>query len=332
MTIKNSTVVIMGASSGIGHGAAVAFAKEGANIVLASRNESTLKDVAKECEKYGVQTLVVETDVTDADSVFELARKASKAFNGRIDVWVNDAGVGAIGHYEIVPIDSHAQVIAVNLMGYMNGAHAVLPYFKKQRAGTMINMNSLGAYIPTAYSASYTASKFGLRGFMDAIRAEFREWPNIHICDVFPGFVGSPGMKHGANYVGVEMKPMRPVTSAHRVALEIVELAKFPKDKQVIGLSARIAKFFGNLAPEMSANSLARVMENHFETGKRAPIGDGNLFSPTPASTTQIEGSYNHIKRNAVIAGGVCAVAASAYLAWKFNHALQATPSDRQLQ
>lgn len=88
-----------------------------------------MKDVAKECEKYGVQTLVVETDVTDADSVFELARKASKAFNGRIDVWVNDAGVGAIGHYEIVPIDSH--VIAVNLMGYMNGAHAVLPYFKK---------------------------------------------------------------------------------------------------------------------------------------------------------------------------------------------------------
>ncbi|MEA9357324.1 SDR family oxidoreductase [Bacteriovorax sp. PP10] len=332
MTIKNSTVVIMGASSGIGHGTALAFAKEGANVVLASRNEGTLKDVAKECEKFGAKTLVVETDVTDADSVLELARKAANAFNGRIDVWVNDAGVGAIGNYEIVPMDSHAQVVAVNLMGYMHGTHAVLPYFKKQRSGTIINMNSIGAYIPSAYSASYTASKFGLRGFMDAIRAEFREWPDIHICDVFPGFVGSPGMKHGANYVGVEMKPMHPVISAHRVADEIVELAKNPKNKQLIGLTARVAKFIGNLAPESSANSLARVMEHHFKNGKRAPIDDGTLFSPTPASTSQIEGSYNHIKRNTMIVGGVCAVAAGAYLAWKMNHSLQSSPSNRQLQ
>lgn len=322
----------MGASSGIGHGAAVAFAKEGANVVLASRNESTLKDVAKECEKFGAKTIVVETDVTDADSVLELARKAAKAFNGRIDVWVNDAGVGAIGNYEIVPIDSHAQVIAVNLMGYMNGTHAVLPYFKKQRSGTIINMNSMGAYIPGPYSASYTASKFGLRGFMDAIRAEFREWPNIHICDVFPAFVGSPGMKHGANYVGVEMKPMHPTTSAHRVADEIVELAKNPKNKQLIGLTAKIAKFIGNLAPETSANSLARVMEHRFANGKRAPINDGTLFSPTPASTSQIEGSYNHIRRNTMIVGGVCAVAAGAYIAWKMNHSVQPTVSNRQLQ
>jgi short-subunit dehydrogenase len=330
VTIKNSTVVIMGASSGIGHGVAIAFAKEGANLVLASRNESTLNVVAKECEKYGVNTFIVETDVTDADSVQELARKASLAFNGRIDIWVNDAGVGAIGHYEIIPIDSHAQIIAVNLMGYMNGAHAVLPYFKKQRAGTMINMNSLGAYIPTPYSASYTASKFGLRGFMDAIRAEYREWTNIHICDVFPGFVGSPGIKHEANYIGVEMKPMHPTTSAHRVADEIVELAKNPKHKQTVGITARLGKLIGNLAPEMSANTMARVMENHFENGKSAPIGDGNLFSPTPASSSQIEGSYNHIKRNAIIAGGVCALAAGVYLAWKMNHSLQSTPSNRQ--
>jgi len=332
VTLKNSTVVIMGASSGIGHGTAVAFAQEGANVVLASRNEGTLKDVAKECEKFGVKTLVVETDVTDADSVLELARKAAKVFNGRIDIWVNDAGVGAIGNYEIVPMDSHAQVVAVNLLGYMHGTHAVLPYFKNQRAGTIINMNSIGAYIPTPYSASYTASKFGLRGFMDAIRAEFREWPDIHVCDVFPSFVSSPGAQHGANYVGVEMKPMHPTISAHRVAAEIVELAKYPKDKQLLGFTARIAKFIGNLAPETSANSLARVMEHHFETGKRAPIGDGNLFSPTPASSSQIEGSYNHIQRNTMIAGGVLAVAAGAFLAWKINHHEQQPSPYRQQQ
>lgn len=319
MELRYSTVVIMGASSGIGHGTAVAFAKEGANIVLASRNEETLKDVARECEKYGVHTLVVETDVTDAASVANLAKRAVKAFNGRIDVWVNDAGVGAIGNYEVVPMESHAQVVATNLLGYMHGTHAVLPYFKKQNAGTIINMNSLGAYIPSPYAASYTASKFGLRGFMDAVRAEFREWDDIHICDVIPAFVKSPGMKHGANYTGVEMKPIPPAVSAYRVAEEIVELAKNPKDKQLLGLTARIATFIGTMAPAFTSKSLARLMEYHFEHGKKAPIGDGNLFKATPASTAQIEGSYNHIKRNTMIAGGVCAAAAGAYLAWKLN-------------
>lgn len=323
----------MGASSGIGHGTALAFAKEGANLVLASRNESTLKDVAYECHRFGARTLIVQTDVIDSDSVVQLAKRAAEAFNGRIDVWVNDAGVGAIGNYEIIPMDSHEQVVSVNLLGYMNGIHAVLPYFKKQKAGTVINMNSIGAYVPSAYAASYTASKFGLRGFTDAIRAEFRDWPDIHICDVFPGAVGSPGAKHQANYVGVELNPMPPVVSAHRVADEIVELVKNPKNKQLIGFTARIAKAFGNAAPDLAAKSMARFMEYNFKHGKSAPINDGNLFVPTPSSTTQIEGSYNHhIRKNALIAGGVCAAAAGAFIAWKLSHPSIHTKTHRQLQ
>lgn len=319
MSLKNSTVVIMGASSGIGHGTALAFAKEGANLVLASRNEDTLKEVARECHKLGAQTLIVETDVTDAAQVEELAEKAYNAFNRRIDVWVNDTGVGAIGNYEVVPMKSHAQVITVNLIGYMNGIHAVLPYFKKQRRGTIINMNSVGAYMATPYAASYTASKFGLRGFTEAVRAELREWTDIHICDVFPSFVNSPGMKHGANYTGVEVIPPRPMVSARKVADEIVELAKYPKSKQLVGITARFAKILGFIAPAYSANSLAKSLEYKFENGKHTSDTDGNLFVPTPSSSNDIEYSYGHVKRNALIAGGVCAVAAGAYLAWKMN-------------
>lgn len=133
INLNNATVVVTGASSGIGRGAAVAFAKSGANLVLAARNLSTLSEVADDCKKLGAKVLVVPTDVTDSEQVAELAKKAVNAFNNRIDVWINDPGVGAVGTYEEVPAASHAQVIATNLLGYMNGTHAVLPYMKKAK-------------------------------------------------------------------------------------------------------------------------------------------------------------------------------------------------------
>lgn len=290
--LLNATVVVTGASSGIGRGTAVAFAKSGANLVLAARNLSTLNEVADDCLKFGVKVLVVPTDVTDSEQVAQLAEKAVNAFNNRIDVWINDPGVGAVGTYEEVPAASHAQVIATNLLGYMNGTHAVLPYMKKQNAGIIINMNSLGAFIPSPYAASYTASKFGLRGFSEAIKAEIRNFPEIHMCDVYASFVGSPGMQHGANYTGVEMKPVPPYVSAHRVADEIVSVAQNPTSTHMVGMTATLARIFGPHASGMISSVMAKAMEKHFETGTPTIITDGNLFKPSPKKTSTIEGKY----------------------------------------
>ena len=314
--LKNSTVVITGATSGIGRGSALLFAKEGANVVLASRNEETLLDIAQECEKYGAKSLVVVTDVTDSQAVSSLAKKAVDEF-GSIDVWVNDAGVGAVGAYDEVPMDDHKQVVATNLLGYMNGTHAVLPYFKKQKYGTIINLNSLGAWIPSPYAAAYTASKFGLRGFTQAIRGELRNWSDIHVCDVFPAFVGSPGMKHGANYTGVEMKPVHPYVSAHKVASVVVELAINPKPVQMVSLTARLGKLFGSHAPAFFAGVMAALMEYHIKHGKKTPMTQGNLFVPTPKKTAHVEGSYDSMMVTKVaIAGGLAGLG---ILAWKLN-------------
>lgn len=153
-------------------------------------------------------------------------------------------------------------------------------------------MNSLGAFIPSPYAASYTASKFGLRGFSDAIKAELRNFPEIHMCDVYASFVGSPGMQHGANYTGVEMKPVPPYVSAHRVADEIVSVAKNPSSTHMVGMTARLARIFGTHATGIISNVMAKAMEKHFETGTPTKITDGNLFKPSPKKTSTIEGKY----------------------------------------
>jgi short-subunit dehydrogenase len=161
--LRNATVVITGASSGIGRAAARAFAEQGARLVVAARREAALQDVVIECQRVGAHALAVPTDVTDAGAVAELARVASESSGGVIDVWINNAGVGAMGSFEQVPIKTHEQVIRVNLLGYMHGAHAVLPFFKRQQSGLLINTISLGGWVPMPYSVAYSASKFGAR-------------------------------------------------------------------------------------------------------------------------------------------------------------------------
>jgi short-subunit dehydrogenase len=144
MTIANQkkTVVITGASSGIGQATAEAFAREGANLVIAARNAGALQSVAKTCRELGADVLVVPTDVTDANQVKALAEAALRL--GTIDVWVSNVGVGAVGKFHETPIEFHEQVIRANLIGHMNDAHAVLPIFLRQDRGIFINMISLG--------------------------------------------------------------------------------------------------------------------------------------------------------------------------------------------
>src|SRR5690349_15289734 len=129
--MKDICVVVTGASSGAGRAIAIEFANNGANLVLAARREEALKEVADECQELGARTLVVPTDTREAVSVQELA-KAALAFTGEIDVWVNNAGVLAAGEFDNIPIEVNEDVILTNLLGYMHGAHAVLPYFKQQ--------------------------------------------------------------------------------------------------------------------------------------------------------------------------------------------------------
>ena len=277
--VQDKTIVITGASSGTGRGAALAFAAHGASVVLAGRRTAILHQIVKECQELGTRATSVTCDVSDPEDVKKLALEAV-AFGERIDVWINNAGVLAAGTFEETPIEIHRRVLDINLMGYVNGAHAVLPYFKKQGFGVLINNISVGAWIPTPYAAAYTASKFGLLGFFESLRGELIKWKNIHVCDMFPAFLDTPGIQHAANFTGRVLRPAPPVYSPQRVARAMVRLAGEPLSKTTTDIAAPLLKSVYSLAPALTVSIAARIMEKYFKNAYPIANTSGNLLSP----------------------------------------------------
>jgi short-subunit dehydrogenase len=289
--LKNKTIVITGASSGVGRAAALAFARCTPKLVLAGRRSEALEEVAVECRESGASVLVVPTDVTKAGEVQQLA-KAANDFGGRIDVWVNNAGVLAAGAFDQTPIDIHEQVIRTNLMGYVHGAHAVLPYFKQQKEGILINNISVGGWMPVPYGAAYSASKFGLRGFSEALNGELGRWPDIHVCELYPAFLDTPGIQHAANYTGRNLKPAPPVYDPIKVADAMVELAVHPRRKKIVGAAATALRLGHFLFPGLIVSMTAKVMEAYFKNADPIPVTGGNVLEPVDYGTS-IHGGWS---------------------------------------
>ena len=307
--LTGKTVVVMGASSGIGQATAEAFARAGAILVLASRSTDALEALARKCRSIGApNAIAVTTDVTDAQAVRNLAARA-RSLTGAIDTWVSNVGVGAVGGFVETPIASHERVILANLVGHMNDAHAVLPVFLQQGRGVFINVISLGSFAPTPFAAAYGASKYGLRSFSEALRAELAGHPGIQICDVYPAFIDTPGISHGANYIGRALTAPPPVYDARLVARAIVDVAQRPRASTTVGGATNVIRFVHFLAPQLTTNLAAFLMQAYFARAKKVPRTDGNLFSP-PARAGGIDGGLRSTRpRLPLMATGLIAIA-----------------------
>ena len=289
MDISNASrgriVVITGASSGIGRATAMAFAQRGWRLALAARRMDVLEEVAKECEQAGGKAIAVATDVIDLESVQALAQKAKQDFGG-VDVWVNNAGTGMFGPYTDVPFKLHRRTIEVDLLGAMHGAYAALPVFIHQGYGTLINNISIGAWCSTPYTAAYTASKFGLRGFASSLRQELLKWPNIHICGVFPSMVDTPGLEHGANFSGHQISAGPFVYAPEEVAKTIVDLAVNPRDEVAVGWPARAAQIAYTVARRPTEWAMGTVMRMLLSITESAQPYEGALMQPVHQGAT----------------------------------------------
>jgi short-subunit dehydrogenase len=283
--LSGKVIVITGASSGAGRAMAVTLAKEGAKLVLAARREAALDEVAEECRIYNAEVTSVVTDVKEMSDVYALAKKAAKDFGG-IDVWINNAGVLAAGEMDKIPADVNEDVIRTNLLGYVHGAQAALPFFKEQRSGILINNISVGGWIATPYMAAYSASKFGLRGFFEALKGELLHYPNIHVCDLYPGFLDTPGIQHAANYTGKHLRPAPPVYDPQRVADAVVKLILNPKPKKSIGSSSVILKTAFALFPSLSRNITAHVIRTYLKNAEESESTAGNILTPVDYGTS----------------------------------------------
>jgi len=271
-------VVIMGGSSGIGAATAIAFARQGAHLVLGARGKEGLDDVARRCRQAGGHADVLVVDATDADAVAAFAQDARDLL-GQIDLWFSNVGSGVVGKFADVPIAHHRQVIETNLISHMNDAHAVIPIFLEQDYGIWVNMISSGGFVATPYAAAYGASKFGLRGFSEALRAELGKKRDIHVCDIYPSFVDTPGFKHAANYTGAKLSYPPGVLAPEKVANAVVALVRKPRAVTLLG-APDVTKKLTQLAPDLLASGMNRFMETWAKRADPTEDTVGALYEP----------------------------------------------------
>lgn len=276
--LNQKTIVITGASSGAGKAIALEFAIQGHKLVLGSRNLVAMEETAEECSAFGAEVKCVTTDVTSATDLINLAAAADD-FGGKIDVWVNNAGILAVGSFTDTPIEVTEQVVRTNLLGYIYGAHAVMPYFKKQEYGTLINNISVGGFMPVPYGVGYSASKFGIRGFSSALRAELTDFPGIHVCDAYPAFLDSPGIQHAANYTGKELKPAPPVYDPRRLAMATVQLAEKPRPELMIGSVSSLIRLAYGVFPGITTRITKAVISTYLKQARTSEKTNGNIFN-----------------------------------------------------
>lgn len=188
--IMAPTILITGASQGIGRATAILFARNGYDLVIAARQEEHLKAVAEEITSLGyAHPLTVACDVRDPEQVNKLVQQAIQHY-GNIDVLVNNAGIFATGTVENFSLEDWHQIIDTNLWGYIHTINALLPYFLQRGTGTIVNLSSIGGKVPTPYLTAYCTSKFAVTGLTESLQAELKP-KGIQVCGIYPNLIRS---------------------------------------------------------------------------------------------------------------------------------------------
>src|SRR6202165_132874 len=230
MRLKGAVVLITGASSGIGAATAVAFAKRGAKLELGARRVDRLEAVADRCRKAGSP----EGNVRHLDVSQRMDTRAfiavSLRTHERLDVLVNNAGLGWMGRLHQMPEEKIDELIATNLSGVIATTQAALPWMLERRRGVIINVASVVAFRASPYSAVYSATKHAVAGLSHALRGEL-SGSGVKVCVVYPGVTG------GTEFFSDTERPVGPQYPAAWVANLIVRTARFPRrDAMVLPL------------------------------------------------------------------------------------------------
>lgn len=225
--MKNKTVIITGASSGIGLALAEEYARRGANVVLGARQYVTLCEIAANLEKiYQVRAVAVQCDVSVEDDCKQLIKQAIITF-GRIDVLVNNAGISMRALFKDVELDVLRKLMDVNFWGTVYCTRHALPELLKSR-GSVIGVSSIAGYQGLPGRTGYSASKFAMNGFLEALRVENLQ-SGLHVLTACPGFTRSNIRKTALNGEGTQQGESsmdeQKMMTAQEVAVAIADAA-----------------------------------------------------------------------------------------------------------
>jgi short-subunit dehydrogenase len=277
--VEEQVIVITGASSGIGLATAQAAAQRGARVVLAARSIDTLERICNDIEAAGGEAMAVEVDVGSREDVERLAQTVIDRF-GRIDTWINNAGVAIYGRLDQVSEADSRRLFDTNFWGVVNGSLAALPHLRKQ-GGALINVGSEVSDAVIPLQGMYSASKHAVKGFTDALRVEVEELDEapVSITLIQPTAVDTPYPQHAKNYMAREHKLPTPQIEPEKVAEAILGAAEKPERDVRVGamsvMNTIAAKVMPSAADKLSAKQADR---QQYEEAPRNP--EGTLWQP----------------------------------------------------
>lgn len=278
--IGEQVIVITGASSGIGLSTARRAARQGARVVLAARNRRSLEAAVAAIRAEGGAALAVPTDVADREQVENLARAAVDTY-GRIDTWVNNAGVLNTAGFLEQPIEDFEQVMRINFLGQVYGARAALPHLART-AGALVCVGSAYSDRGSPYWTAYSASKHAVKGWLDGLRVELQaQGSPVRVTLVKPATINTPLFRKAKTQTGATPRGVPPVYSPTLVAEAILRAAQGEERDIYVGDTALLLSLGERLSPGLVDHFMRLVAIPLQESDEpKSADAPSNLYAP----------------------------------------------------
>ncbi|MBA2744354.1 MAG: SDR family oxidoreductase, partial [Chthoniobacterales bacterium] len=277
------TIVVTGASAGVGRATVCAFAREGARIGLIARGTDGLGAAKREIEQLGGNALVLPADVADADAIENAAAEVERQF-GPIDVWVNNAMASVFSPVKEMTASEYKRVTEVTYLGYVNGTLSALKRMLPRDRGVIIQVGSALAYRGIPLQSAYCAAKHAMQGFCDSLRCELiHDKSKVQVCMVQMPALNTPQFGWVKSRLPRKAQPVPPIYQPEVAADAIVYASHHPRREYCVGLPTVAAIAGDKIAPGLLDHYLAN---NGYEGQQTSEPEDrdrpDNLFQPIP--------------------------------------------------
>jgi NAD(P)-dependent dehydrogenase (short-subunit alcohol dehydrogenase family) len=299
---KPQTVVITGASAGVGRAIALTFARRGWNVGLLAREPFGLESAADDVRKAGGDAMAISVDVSDADAIFAALEKIAGRW-GTIDVWINNAMATIFGPVSDISPAEFRRVTEVTYLGYVFGTMAALKHMRSHNVGTIVQVGSALSYRAIPLQSAYCGAKFAIRGFTDALRSELQhEKSAVRITMIQLPAVNTPQFNWARNKMPRQPQPMPPIYQPDAIAEKIFGLSQRPPRESWLGFSS-VKVIIGNvIMPALLDKLLARIgYDGQLTSEAQNAEHADNLFQPLHGGHAT-RGRFDNIARAYVVA------------------------------